>query len=192
MFSHSTTRFTVFSAVLLSLVSMAPFSFAQEDIADRPNSPSLHLRSLPMERWLREGTIAAVTSPHDIGEIEAIFDGDQSTVLRSAQVNPQQTTVQFEDAISLSAVRVLTSDPQDRWKIEGFVWEKDAPHPIKREIVEWTNVEVGASNLIILPRNLSVTELTLTVERIGDDAHVHLHEWELFSEVGETLDKAPP
>jgi hypothetical protein len=77
----------------------------------------------------------------------------------------------------------LTSDPKSRWKIEGFVWRKDDALPTKSEIVPWVEVEVGASHQIIFSRNLSVTELTLTVERIGDDKHVHLHEWELLTEV---------
>ncbi len=134
-----------------------------------------------MARWLSEGAISVFTSPHDIGEIADLFDGDLSTVLRSAQVNPQQTTVQWDEAVSLRAVRIVTSDPKDRWKIDGLVWEKDAALPIRREIAPWTYVTVAATDQIVLPGDLSVSELTLTVERIGDDAHVHLHEWELFA-----------
>lgn len=179
MSPKSLARFALFCALLLCAT---PFSFAQETAPAIPDFKVSHLRSLPMARWLREGAISVVSSPHDIGEVENLFDGDLSTVLRSANVNPQQTTVQWDEAVSLAAVRVATSDPKSRWKIEGFVWE-DAVLPTKREIVPWTNVEVGAAHQIVFPRNLSVTELTLTVERLGDDAHVHLHEWELFTQV---------
>ncbi len=74
----------------LSLVGLwavvAPLARAQ-DVA----APALHLRPLPLAQWLRDDDITVVTSPHDIGALSDIFDGNSNTLLRSQQINPQQT-----------------------------------------------------------------------------------------------------
>jgi len=176
--------FAIFAA--LALFATTPVSRAADsDTNPLPDFASLYLRPLPLALWLAEDKITVVSSPHDIGEIKNIFDGNFSTVLRSAQTNPQQTTVQFDGTVSVAAVRVVTSDPQDRWKIEGTVWSKDGKTSTKNQIVPWTNAEfqTGTVNEIVFPRNLSVSELTLTLERINGDDYVHLHEWELLTEI---------
>ena len=58
-----------------------------------------------------------------------------------------------------------------------------AQTPSKREIVPWTQAGDGEAGEIVLPANLMASELTLTVERIGDDNYVHLNEWELLAEI---------
>ena len=65
------------------------------------------------------------------------------------------------------------------------MWSKDGKTSSRAEIVPWENVEYqkGAVKEIIFPRNLSVSELTLTLERINGDDYVHLHEWELLTEL---------
>ena len=158
---------------------------ADSDAAPLPDFGSLYLQPLPLARWLSEDKITVVSSPHDIGEIANIFDGNFATVLRSAAINPQQTTIQFDGTVSVAGVRVVTSDPQDRWKIEGIVWSKDGKTSAKAGIVPWENVEFqkGSVNEIIFPRDLMVSELTLTLERINGDNYVHLHEWELLAEI---------
>ncbi len=176
---------TLMALALMALALTASASWAQEAPAP-PEFASLHLRPLPLAKWLAEDKMTVISSPHDIGEIANVFDGNFATVLRSAGVNPQRTTVQFDETVSVAAVRVVTSDPQDRWKIEGVVWSADGKSA-KTEIVPWTNVafETGTVNEIVFPRNLAVSELTLTLERINGDDFVHLHEWELLTEIKE-------
>lgn len=148
-----------------------------------PDFASLPLRPLPIKSWLETDKVTVVSSPHDIGEIKDVFDGDDSTLLRSAAVNPQRTTIQFDGTVSLAGTRVTISHHVGRWKVEALVWLKDAKTPTKTEIVPWTAAGDGENNEIIFPRNLAVSEVTLTVERIGGDDYVHLNEWELLTEV---------
>lgn len=135
-----------------------------------------------MARWLAEDTITVLSSSHDIGDLKDIFDGDDSTLLRSQQVNPQVTTIQFDGTVSLAGTRVLISHHSGRWKVEGMVWPPGANSPTKYEIVPWTTATDGENNEIVFPRNIAVSEITLTVQRIGGDEYVHLNEWELLSE----------
>ena len=170
-------------ALVLSLALLTSNARAQEAAPAPPALPSLHLQPLPIGRWLEEQAVTVVTSPHDIGEINDVFDGDASTLMRSQQVNPQQTTIQFDGTVSLAGTRVMISHHVGRWKVEAMVWAKDAKSPTKTEVVPWTNAGEREFNEIILPRNLAVSEITLTVERIGGDDYVHLNEWELLTEI---------
>ena len=170
--------------VLSTLILALTIGFAHaQDAPALPDFASLHLRPLPLAAWLAQDEITVVSSPHDIGDIEDIFDGDDETLLRSAQVNPQQTTIQFDGTVSLAATRVMISHHSGRWKIEGMVWPPGAQTPTKYEIVPWTQATDGQTNEIVFPRNLAVSEITLTVQRIGGDEYVHLNNWELLSEV---------
>ena len=120
---------------------------------------------------------------HDIGELKDVFDGDDSTLMRSGAVNPLQITLQFDDRVSLAGTRVVISHHVGRWKMEALAWEKDAVTPTKFEIVPWTEAGDGENNEIVFPRNLSVSQVTLTVQRTSGDDYVHLNEWELLTEV---------
>ncbi len=148
-----------------------------------PDFASLHLQSLPLASWLAADKITVASSPHDEGELKDIFDGDASTLLRSSAVNPQLTTIQFDGTVSLAGTRVTISHHVGRWKIEATVSSRDGKTPVKYEIVPWTTAGDGVSNEIIFPRNLAVSEVTLTVQRIGGDDYVHLNEWELLTEI---------
>lgn len=148
-----------------------------------PDFASLHLQPLPLKDWLTTDKITVVSSPHDTGEIKDIFDGDASTLLRSSAVNPQQTTIQFDGTVAVAGTRVMISHHVGRWKIEAMVWPKDAKSPVKYEIVPWTAASDGVTDEIIFPRNLAVSEITLTVQRIGGDDYVHLNEWKLLTEI---------
>ncbi len=148
-----------------------------------PDFVSLHLQPLPLKDWLAEDKITVAGSPHDNGEIKDIFDGDDSTLLRSSAVNPQITTIQFDGTVSVAGTRVTISHHVGRWKVEAMVWPKDGKSPTKYEIVPWTNAGDGVTGEVVFPRNLAVSEVTLTVQRIGGDDYVHLNEWELLTEI---------
>ena len=169
--------------VLIALLRTAPARGDDADAATPPDFASLHLQPLPIKQWLSEDKVTVISSPHDQGDIKDVFDGDDSTLLRSAAVNPQQTTIQFDGTVSLAATRVLISHHVGRWKMEAMVWLQDAKTPAKFEIVPWTNAGDGQNNKIIFPRNLAISEVTLTVQRIGGDDYVHLNEWELLTEI---------
>ena len=158
---------------------------ANDDAATPPDFASLRLQSLPIQQWLSEDKISVISSPHDRGDIKNVFDGDDSTLLRSAAVNPQQTTIQFDGTVSVAGTRVQISHHVGRWKMEAMVWLKDATAPTKFEIVPWTNAGDGENNEIIFPRNLAVSQVTLTAQRTSGDDYVHLNEWELLSEIKE-------
>ena len=166
----------------LALLIFAPVARAT-DAPPPPDFALLHLQSLPLANWLAENKITVASSPHDEGELKDIFDGDVSTLLRSSAINPQQTTIQFDGTVSLAGTRVTISHHVGRWKVEAMVWPKDGKTPVKYEIVPWTDAGDGVANEIIFPRNLAVSEITLTVQRIGGDDYVHLNEWELLTEI---------
>lgn len=138
-----------------------------------------------MAQLLRDDQVTVISSKSDTGQIKDIFDGNTSTLLRSEQVNPQQTTIQFDGAISVRAMRVIISHHVGRWKVEGLVSpsDADAQTPTKREIVPWTDAGDGQASEIVFSQDVAVSELTLTIKRIGGDNYVHLNEWELLSEV---------
>ena len=169
----------------LAFACVAPLARASDAPAP-PDFASLHLQPLPLASWLADDKITATSSPHDIGELKDVFDGDISTLLRSSAVNPQITTIQFDGTVSVAGTRVLISHHVGRWKIEAMVWPKDAKTPVNYQIVPWTNAGDGVTNEIIFPRNLAVSEITLTAQRTGGDDYVHLNEWELLTEIKTT------
>ena len=186
------SRLFTFLVPLVGALILGAASGRAEDAPPLPDFASFQLRPLPLAQWLRDDAITVVTSAHDIGEIKDIFDGNEVTLLRSTQINPQLTTVQFEEPVSLAGTRVLISHHVGRWKLEGLVWLPDAKEPVKREIVPWTPSLDWQNNEIIFPRNLSVSEVTLTVQRIGGDEYVHLNEWALLTEVPPTPNPPTP
>ena len=171
--------------VIVALTRATPARGDGDDAATPPDFASLRLQPLPIQQWLSEDKVTIVSSPHDRGDIKNVFDGNASTLLRSAAVNPQQTTIQFDGTVSIAATRVQISHHVGRWKMEAMVWLQDATAPTKFEIVPWTNAGDGENNEIIFPRNLAVSQVTLTAQRTSGDDYVHLNEWELLTEIKE-------
>ncbi len=167
---------------MFALAIAASCAHSQGNAPAPPDFVGLHMRPHPLARWLEEEKITVVSSPHDIGELKDVFDGNTATLLRSQQINPQLTTIQFDGTISVAATRVTMSHHVGRWRMEAMVWPRDGGNPTRYQIVPWAKAGDGEPSEVVFPRNLNVSEVTLTVERIGGDDYVHLCEWELLEE----------
>ena len=125
---------------------------------------------------LLEQTVLVRHTGLDMGEIHHIFDNNPATLVRSAEVNPLEIILEFEDEIIISyvALRVggtpthiaLTLDPQAN--PSGPTYSLDLPEtPNPHEAV------------ITLPAPQKISSLHIEVTNSRDPRDTHVHLWDV-------------
>ncbi|HVR28068.1 MAG TPA: hypothetical protein VMS86_00925 [Thermoanaerobaculia bacterium] len=112
-----------------------------------------------------------VNDPSFTTRLDALFDGDTSTLSRSEDVNPLILVLRFETPISLAAVRVFPSYSTYDWAVRPH---PDQPRYLVRGAAEeeWSRID--------LPRPIETTEVRLELRRLVRDNYVHINEVELL------------
>ncbi|HZW03699.1 MAG TPA: hypothetical protein VFF68_07225, partial [Anaerolineaceae bacterium] len=158
-----------FTFVRLHYSEAAPALYAAESQARR--------RLARGEAVLPDFTpVQAAYSALDMGQIQDVFDGDPFTLIRTAEANPLQLTVEFPAPRALTAVEVRVGGtptlvvvracpPGTNSCLEQSVEVGETPHP--REVLVEFATPVTADRVAV--DVLSV--------RDGEPAHVHL--WEV-------------
>jgi hypothetical protein len=120
-----------------------------------------------------DGTLQIdVNDPAFPGRLDALFDGDTSTLSRSEDVNPLILVLRFQAPVTLAAVRVFPSYSTYDWAVRPHPEE---PRYLVREAAEeeWSRID--------LPRPVETTEVRLELRRLVRDNYVHVNEIELYA-----------
>jgi hypothetical protein len=137
---------------------------------------------IDVSRALREGSARIVASPFDIGSIEAVFDRSPDTLARSANVNPLVITLEFNERIPITSMRLLPGD-HGTWSIDGA----DTLDDLIRETGSYRRIH-GPRTLInrswdTISLDHTARVWRLTVNRTVGDNYVHLHEWQIGTSI---------
>lgn len=133
---------------------------------------------------LEKAGLATVTaSPWDIGSKDALFDRNFQNIYRSASINPAVVTVEFVNAQTVGAARVLFANPEHEWTLEAAdsVADLDAKTGtyilVHQDIAQGETIDWAEWNDTPVTRRL----WRFTVERLSGDDYVHIRELELQS-----------
>jgi hypothetical protein len=124
-------------------------------------------------------------TPSDIGTFRDVFDGDPSTLYRSAGINPASIEVTFEAAVTFEEFRGLfshhTADPAYLWRVDAAdtMADLDNRTGTYQELVPWTDADADVVSVATLTRPAAAKVVRLTVDRLGGDDFVHIDEWEI-------------
>jgi hypothetical protein len=138
---------------------------------------------LDVNRLVAAGRATVTATPGDIGTTGNIFDGDNASLYRTANIDPVVVELAFT---SPKTVREFTlrfshagGDPAYRWKVEG----SGASLPAWTELVGWTGTPSDVDSHRTLASPVTVQRLRLTGERLTGDNYVHLDEWHIVGDL---------
>ena len=141
---------------------------------------------LDVNGLIAAGRTTVTATPGDIGSLSNIFDGDNSSLYRTANIDPIVVELGFSSAKTVREFTLRFShasgNPAYRWKIEGAGGSLPAP-PTWTELVGWTNTASDVDSRRVLASPVSVQRLRLTGERLTGDNYVHLDEWHVVGDL---------
>jgi hypothetical protein len=141
---------------------------------------------LDVNRLVAAGRATVTVTPGDIGSTSNIFDGDNASLYRTANIDPAVVELAFT---SPKTVREFTlrfshagGNPAYRWKVEGA--GGSLPNaPTWTELVGWTGTPSDVDSRRTLASPVTVQRLRLTGERLTGDNYVHLDEWHIVGDL---------
>src|SRR3954468_24432270 len=141
---------------------------------------------LEINQLVAAGKATVTATPGDIGLVSDIFDGDNSSLYRSANINPMVVEIGFT---SPKTVRQFTlrfshasGNPAYQWKIEGQGGSLPAA-PAWTQMVGLTGTPSDVDSTRALAAPTSVQRLRLTGQRLTGDNYVHLDEWRILGDL---------
>jgi hypothetical protein len=141
---------------------------------------------LDVNRLVAAGKATVTATQGDIGSVSNIFDGDNSSLYRTANIDPIVVEIGFA---SPKTVREFTlrfshaaGNPAYRWKVEGQGGSLPAA-PTWTELVPFTGTPSDVDSKRTLAAPVSVQRLRLTGERLTGDNFVHLDEWRILGDL---------
>lgn len=144
---------------------------------------------LPINTMVAEGKAALSASPYDIGSPSNLFDGNTSTLYRSANVNPAFIQVAFTEPQTFHGFKTWLShasgNPAFKWKVEAANAEGDFASGTGSfvTLVPWKNTagDLWSESMLATPVERSIVRLT--VQRLTGDNYVHINEWVILGQV---------
>lgn len=132
----------------------------------------------------RRATVTA--TPGDVGSVASVFDGDNSSLYRTANIDPVVVEIAFTNPKTVREFTLRFShaagSPAYRWKVEGAGGELPAA-PAWTELVGWTGTAGDVDSRRILASPATVQRLRLSGERLTGDNYVHLNEWRIVGDL---------
>lgn len=159
---------TGFHFVSFRYSEQAPDIFEQE-LAERRKPQETAFDLLGQRVWISFSRL-------DLGTIAHIFDGNEATPLRTLEANPLEVMIDFPQPIDLSSVEAWVGSPATRLSValtledgRKVMFDETVP---SSNVVRPVEIEFGES--------LSVEQLQVWVESLGEDGPTHVHLWELI------------
>ncbi len=131
---------------------------------------------------IQNGTVQVSYQPFDIGSIQDVFDGNNETLARSANINPQVITLHFPFSVSFSGSGVLQTYGDGWWTLEAADTYKDLANQLGSyvRILSMSPLSDGVPDSVTFPA-ISKRIIRLTVRRTTGDDYVHLNEWKILN-----------
>lgn len=153
---------------------------------------------LNTQQSIQNGSATVNTSTLDIGSIADIFDGNDATLARSANINPLVVTISFTNTVNLTSIRVIQSYGEGWFTLEAADVLSDLNNQVGtyqkllNQIATINGVPIGGA--ITMSVSASKKIYRLTVKKTVGDNFVHLNEWGLTGNVlyqAESFEFAP-
>lgn len=126
---------------------------------------------------LQDGTVIQVQySLLDMGTIQDAFDGNNDTVIRTAEANPLVVKLIFAQPYNASQVIVRVGGGPTSAEIEANVQGDSAPVQLSQIL---PTASENRDVVFDLGASLPLTELTITVKNKEDGEPSHVHLWEI-------------
>ncbi len=148
------------------------------------NIEDVFAEELEARRMMNHGTalladgeeVQVAYSTLDMGEIQHIFDGDQSTLARTWEANPLRMIVQFSQPRPVAWLSLRIGGEPTR--IEAEVWASAAEQPqiLILEVEGATNPRFVE---LYLPEMIPVQQVEVRVINLNNAEPEHVHVWEL-------------
>lgn len=127
---------------------------------------------------------AGITHPIlDIGSINDVFDGNTTTLARTASINPMIVTLDFNRVVAIGDNHLMNGAGNALWKLEcaNSLADLNAQTGSYQVLVN----QVAITNNVWDDQsvNTSARFLRLTLERTTGDDYVHLREWNIEASV---------
>jgi len=153
----------------LEYVDNIEATFAAELAARRMMNKGTAVLADGEEVWVEYSTL-------DMGEIQHIFDGDQSTLARTWEANPLRMIVQFSR--SRLVARLVLRIGGEPTRIEAEVWAAGEEQPL---LLAYDVAESSASRFVELdlPEITQVEKVEILVTNLNNSEPAHVHLWEL-------------
>ncbi|MFZ1675870.1 MAG: hypothetical protein WAT91_01275, partial [Saprospiraceae bacterium] len=134
-----------------------------------------------INQLIQNGTVQVIYESFDIGSINDVFDGNDETLARSANINPQVITLSFPFSVSFSGSEVLQTYGDGWWSLEAADSEKDLGGKSGSYIQLFSMSPLTDGMIDSKPfSTVSKRIIRLTIRRTTGDDYVHLNEWKLL------------
>ncbi len=147
------------------------------------NIEEIFAAELAARRILNKGRVSTVAgeeievehSTLDMGEIQHIFDGDPSTLVRTWEANPFQVIVRFSQPRQVSSMILRVGG--EPTKIEIEVWPDGAKEPIPM-LMNLNEASEPRFVELILQELISVAWVDVRITNLNNAEPAHVHLWE--------------
>ncbi len=168
------------AVAMLALLWLSGFWVPRSPAADFPGEALIDVAS-----GLKSGDVTFISSPIDIGEIPALFDGDVKTIARSKQINPFELILMFPKPQTMTRMRLLYGGaplPLHRWKVysANSLQDMQGKKDSYRAIVGGHTDKGDAWSQVKFATPVSATVWRVELEEIKGDNFVHWHELECY------------
>ena len=119
----------------------------------------------------------------DIGSINDVFDGNTTTLARTAAINPMVITLDFNRVVAIGDNRIMNGAGNGEWTLECANSLMDLNNQTGSYQVLVNQVQIADNIWNNQTVNASARFLRLTLERTTGDDYVHLREWDLEASV---------
>ena len=139
-----------------------------------------------ISEMLRNGTVEVKHSQLDIGSINDVFDYNNTSLARSANINPLVITLTFPFPVRFSGSRILQTYGDGWWTLEAADTEYDLTYQTGsyQQFFTMSSLLDGIADEITF-NEVAKKIIRLTVSRTTGDDYVHLNEWQLVNATAE-------
>src|SRR5687767_13614088 len=130
---------------------------------------------------IQNGTVQVEHSTFDIGGINDVFDHNDQSLARSANINPMVITLTFPFQVKFEGAHILHTYGNGWWTMEAADTEYDLAYQTGSYVEffsESSLLDGVADEITFLPVSRRI--IRLTVRRTTGDDYVHLNEWQLL------------
>lgn len=144
--------------------------------------PAATAKLIDVNALVAAGRAAITHSPSDIGSASNLFDRNETSLLRSAAVNPMFVRVAFTEAQTAGSLGALLSHASShRWKAACAMSaaDLDAQTGSYRLLTDWVAAGDRVWSRTDLTPSARFTVVEFTLERLVGDDYVHVNELEI-------------
>ncbi len=139
-----------------------------------------------ISEMIHNGTVDVKHSQLDIGSINDVFDHNDASLARSANINPLVITLTFPFPVRFGGSRILQTYGDGWWTLEAADTEYDLTYQTGsyQQFFTMSSLLNDVADEITFPDETKKI-IRLTVSRTTGDDYVHLNEWQLVDATAE-------